>query len=122
MTRASLPDDVLIRAALLGVFDPRELLAPEGAGQAQDLAELAALSVETAFGPLWLWTLTEDARRAGLTLLPPPGPSATRIWPAPGRARAMRSGAPSVICWRPPPGPICAGCCRARPRGFRMSG
>ncbi|WP_374634780.1 AAA family ATPase [Paracoccus sp. (in: a-proteobacteria)] len=74
MTRASLPDDVLIRAALLGVFDPRELLAPEGAGQAQDLAELAALSVETAFGPLWLWTLTEDARRAGLTLLPPPGP------------------------------------------------
>ena len=74
MTQALLPDDVLIRAALLGVFDPRDLLAPEPASHAPGLAALAALSVETAFGPLWLWTLTEDARRAGLALLPPPGP------------------------------------------------
>ncbi|RCW87205.1 AAA family ATPase [Paracoccus lutimaris] len=75
MMRGALPDEVLIRAAVLGVFDPRELLDVEGKDYARDLAELAALSVETAFGPDWLWSLSEDARRAGLTLLPPPGPA-----------------------------------------------
>lgn len=74
MTQAMLPDDVLIRAALLGVFDPRELLEPDRASHTQELAALAALATETAFGPLWLWTLSDDARRAGLALLPPPGP------------------------------------------------
>ena len=75
MMHPPLPDEVLIRAALLGVFDPRDLLDGARDSPAQELAALATLSAETAFGPLWLWTLGEDARRDGLTLLPPPGPA-----------------------------------------------
>ena len=75
MMRGALPDEVLIRAAVLGVFDPRDLLDAGREDHARSLAELAVLSVETAFGPDWLWSLTEDARRAGLALLPPPGPA-----------------------------------------------
>ena len=75
MMRGALPDEVLIRAAVLSVFDPRELLDTGGKDYARDLAELAALSVETAFGPDWLWSLSEEARRTGLGLLPAPGPA-----------------------------------------------
>ena len=122
MTRAPLPDKLLMDAAILGVFDPRELVDPAHISYAQDLAGLAELSIETAFGPLWLWSLTEDARRAGLALLPPPGPARAaqlaRNLPREGDeiGRAIRD------LLAPAHGSICAACRPVRPQRCQMNG
>ncbi|MES2916654.1 MAG: AAA family ATPase [Pseudomonadota bacterium] len=65
-------DDDLIRAALLGAFDPRDLVdmaTPDGGSRLRVLAKVAT---EVQVGDRWLWTLTPDARRAGLARLPGP--------------------------------------------------
>ena len=62
----------LLRAALLGAFDPRALLDVDATDGKDRLRALAAVSTEVQVGPRWLWTLTPDARREGLSRLPPP--------------------------------------------------
>jgi hypothetical protein len=79
---ADTDDHYLIRAALMGAFDPRTLLGPEGAADVARLRELAAVATEvpvavrTPFSPdapvevRWLWRLTPDGQREGLAQLP----------------------------------------------------
>ncbi len=62
----------LLRAALLGAFDPRQLFDPAAKDGGARLRRLAAMAVEVQVGDQWLWSLTPDARRAGLALLPGP--------------------------------------------------
>lgn len=67
------PGDLLVRAALAGRFDPLRLVSHPGLDTRLPLRALAAVSMETQSGDAWFWTLTGDARRAGLAQLPPPG-------------------------------------------------
>ena len=62
--------DDLTRAALLGAFDPRALFDQEAKDGPARLRRLAAAATEVQVGERWLWTLTPDARREGLALLP----------------------------------------------------
>lgn len=62
--------DDLTRAALLGAFDPRALMDLGAEDGAARLRRLAAVSTEVQVGQRWLWTLTPDARREGLSRLP----------------------------------------------------
>lgn len=62
----------LTRAALLGAFDPRDLVDMATAEAAARLRRLATVATEVQVGDRWLWTLTPDARREGLALLPEP--------------------------------------------------
>ncbi|MEZ5716238.1 MAG: ATP-binding protein, partial [Paracoccaceae bacterium] len=63
------PDD-LLHAALTGLFDPRALIPDDAPNAADRLAALAPLAVERELDGRWFWTLTADARRAGLARLP----------------------------------------------------
>nr|MCU0903216.1 ATP-binding protein [Tabrizicola sp.] len=60
----------LMRAALLGAFDPRALLGPTAIDGATRLRALAAQATEVQVQDRWLWMLTPDARRKGLLQLP----------------------------------------------------
>ncbi|MFN5999257.1 MAG: AAA family ATPase [Paracoccaceae bacterium] len=62
----------LTKAALLGAFDPRDLVDPAAADGDARLRALAKVATEVQVGDRWLWTLTPDARRAGLAQLPGP--------------------------------------------------
>ncbi|KAF0115089.1 MAG: hypothetical protein FD150_1150 [Rhodobacteraceae bacterium] len=62
--------DDLTRAALLGAFDPRDLLDGATDDGASRLRALATVATEVQVGDRWLWTLTPDARREGLARLP----------------------------------------------------
>ncbi|MFN3578142.1 MAG: hypothetical protein ACK4TJ_14330, partial [Tabrizicola sp.] len=63
-------DSDLTRAALIGAYDPRELLGPAPEDAAARLQALAAVSTEVQVGETWLWRLTPDAQRDGLARLP----------------------------------------------------
>lgn len=62
--------DDLLRAALTGLFDPRALIPIGTENDTERLALLADLAFERELDGRWYWTLTPDARRAGLAYLP----------------------------------------------------
>lgn len=61
---------LLARAAVRGYFDPLALLDREAASFNAELSFIAQRSTEQRVGERWSWTLTPDARRAGLRSLP----------------------------------------------------
>jgi hypothetical protein len=62
----------LTRAALMGAFDPKSLINLEASDGTARLRKLAAAATEVQVKDKWLWTLTPDARRAGLAQVPGP--------------------------------------------------
>jgi AAA ATPase domain len=99
--------DDLTRAALLGAFDPRDLVDMTAADGAARLRALATVATEVQVGDRWLWTLTPDARRDGLARLPGPKTRAAVLQGLPASeddalAEALRQvlsggGAPPVV-------------------------
>ena len=79
---ADADDHILTRAALMGTFDPRDLLGTGVTADPERLRALAAVSTEvpvsvrapfSAEAPVqvrWLWRLTPDGQQSGLALLP----------------------------------------------------
>lgn len=67
MADDTVDDLTLTRAALLGAFDPLALLGLEAADASPGLRALAAAATEVRVRKRWLWTLTPDARREGLS-------------------------------------------------------
>ncbi len=65
--------DDLLRAALLGVFDPKSLIDTDAPDGQDRLKALATQSIEQDMNGRWYWTLKPEARLAGLSRLAPAG-------------------------------------------------